>query len=416
MASRFWARYRHSPVLTEWLDKVAYFTKAACAIYLVRENLIEFTVVSGPRRPAAGAASPATCLQFSCLLVLACVWPCCFCVARHASLSHSACSCQDYAHRGAAALHVHAAARLASLATRAISAHSTGQANLPPRRSAPRSHSLHPCFAPPQCVGPSMMPTFNPRGDIALLEHVTVWSGRVVVGDVVLARSAQNPRHMVCKRVLGLEGDTGACGAQSCAGTCCQRCSPEQHRAADPACCCDDQRRSPLGGGCWSGCWHSGETVCRAAALPGHTCCPEWTQPAACVECPAGQPMNEPMDCLHLGSPRLVPVLACGTTAAAAAAAEHALLACPPAPCSVCAQQPGFKAGHGAHRDCAPGARLAAGGWGSTLPGCCCLSPLTCVVHLGPRLTRLASQWQQPGRPALPPGLPAVRSRPGVVA
>ncbi|KAL4422353.1 hypothetical protein ABPG75_008550 [Micractinium tetrahymenae] len=102
MASRFWARYRHSPVFTEWLDRVAYFTKAACAIYLVRENLIEFTV----------------------------------------------------------------------------------------------------------CVGPSMMPTFNPRGDIALLEHVTVWSGRVAVGDVVLARSAQNPRHMVCKRVLGLEGDT----------------------------------------------------------------------------------------------------------------------------------------------------------------------------------------------------------------
>ena len=54
-----------------------------------------------------------------------------------------------------------------------------------------------------------MMPTFNPRGDIALLEHVTVWSGRVEVGDVVLARSAQNPRHMVCKRVLGLEGDSG---------------------------------------------------------------------------------------------------------------------------------------------------------------------------------------------------------------
>jgi hypothetical protein len=54
-----------------------------------------------------------------------------------------------------------------------------------------------------------MMPTFNPRGDIALLEHVSVWSGRVAAGDVVLARSVQNPRHMVCKRVLGLEGDTG---------------------------------------------------------------------------------------------------------------------------------------------------------------------------------------------------------------
>ena len=26
-------------------------------------------------------------------------------------------------------------------------------------------------------------------------------------GDVVIARSVQNPRHVVCKRVLGLEGD-----------------------------------------------------------------------------------------------------------------------------------------------------------------------------------------------------------------
>ena len=56
-----------------------------------------------------------------------------------------------------------------------------------------------------------MLPTFNPRGDIALLEHVSVWSGRIQAGDVVLSRSMQNPRHMVCKRVLGLEGDTGGC-------------------------------------------------------------------------------------------------------------------------------------------------------------------------------------------------------------
>lgn len=54
-----------------------------------------------------------------------------------------------------------------------------------------------------------MMPTFNPRGDVALLEHVSVWSGHVKAGDVVLARSMQNPRHMVCKRVLALEGGTG---------------------------------------------------------------------------------------------------------------------------------------------------------------------------------------------------------------
>ena len=53
-----------------------------------------------------------------------------------------------------------------------------------------------------------MMPTFNPRGDVALLEHVSVWTHRIRVGDVVVAKSMSNPRHVVCKRVLGLAGDT----------------------------------------------------------------------------------------------------------------------------------------------------------------------------------------------------------------
>ena len=54
-----------------------------------------------------------------------------------------------------------------------------------------------------------MMPTFNPRGDVALLEHVSVAAGALAVGDVVIARSVQNPRHVICKRLLGMEGDTG---------------------------------------------------------------------------------------------------------------------------------------------------------------------------------------------------------------
>ena len=58
-----------------------------------------------------------------------------------------------------------------------------------------------------QCTGPSMLPTFNQRGDVALLEHLSVLAERIEVGDVVVARSVQNPRHNVCKRVLGLEGD-----------------------------------------------------------------------------------------------------------------------------------------------------------------------------------------------------------------
>jgi signal peptidase I len=52
-----------------------------------------------------------------------------------------------------------------------------------------------------------MMPTFNPRGDIVLVDHISVTTGLINVGDVVIARSVQNPRHVVCKRVLGMEGD-----------------------------------------------------------------------------------------------------------------------------------------------------------------------------------------------------------------
>ena len=57
------------------------------------------------------------------------------------------------------------------------------------------------------CVGPSMMPTFNPKGDIALVEHVSVSKRNISVGDVVIAHSMQSPRQVVCKRVLGIEGD-----------------------------------------------------------------------------------------------------------------------------------------------------------------------------------------------------------------
>ena len=158
MATRFWARYKASPLLAELGGKTAYFIKAVAAIYIVRENLVEFTVV----RAAVGCGRPCSVSTLP--------------AAPPAPVG--ACRCRWH----------------------------SSAAHQPPASRQPA-----PCPAPfpPQCVGPSMMPTFNPRGDIALLEHVTVWSGRVEVGDVVLARSAQNPRHMVCKRVLGLEGDSG---------------------------------------------------------------------------------------------------------------------------------------------------------------------------------------------------------------
>lgn len=52
-----------------------------------------------------------------------------------------------------------------------------------------------------------MSPTFNHHGDIALVERLSVHAGGIRVGDVVVARSVQNVRHVVIKRVLGMEGD-----------------------------------------------------------------------------------------------------------------------------------------------------------------------------------------------------------------
>ena len=61
------------------------------------------------------------------------------------------------------------------------------------------------------CVGPSMMPTFDAGGEVALVERMTlmtkVRNRPVQRGDVVIARCVQNARQSVCKRVVGLEGD-----------------------------------------------------------------------------------------------------------------------------------------------------------------------------------------------------------------
>jgi signal peptidase I len=37
-------------------------------------------------------------------------------------------------------------------------------------------------FSGVQCVGPSMMPTFNSRGDIIIMEHLSVYNGQVDIG------------------------------------------------------------------------------------------------------------------------------------------------------------------------------------------------------------------------------------------
>ncbi|GAV78683.1 Peptidase_S24 domain-containing protein, partial [Cephalotus follicularis] len=55
--------------------------------------------------------------------------------------------------------------------------------------------------------GSSMLPTLNMSGDVVLAEHVSHRLGKVGHGDVVLVRSPQDPRKIVTKRIVAMEGD-----------------------------------------------------------------------------------------------------------------------------------------------------------------------------------------------------------------
>ena len=57
------------------------------------------------------------------------------------------------------------------------------------------------------CVGPSMLPTLNSAGDIILMSRFLHRYRPVEINDVVLAKSPNNPKQIVCKRVVGLPGD-----------------------------------------------------------------------------------------------------------------------------------------------------------------------------------------------------------------
>ncbi|XP_071452624.1 mitochondrial inner membrane protease subunit 1 [Hetaerina americana] len=56
------------------------------------------------------------------------------------------------------------------------------------------------------CVGPSMEPTIESQ-NIILTEHITPRLRRIKKGDIVIAKSPNNPRQLICKRVVGLPGD-----------------------------------------------------------------------------------------------------------------------------------------------------------------------------------------------------------------
>lgn len=53
-----------------------------------------------------------------------------------------------------------------------------------------------------------MLPTLNLTGDFVLAERLSTRFGRVGVGDIVLVRSPENPRKVVGKRLIGMEGDS----------------------------------------------------------------------------------------------------------------------------------------------------------------------------------------------------------------
>jgi len=57
-------------------------------------------------------------------------------------------------------------------------------------------------------VGCSMLPTLQPQGEVLLVEHMSSHFGLLEVGDVVTSSSPENPREIICKRILAVEGQS----------------------------------------------------------------------------------------------------------------------------------------------------------------------------------------------------------------
>ncbi|XVE88350.1 hypothetical protein DITRI_Ditri19aG0062600 [Diplodiscus trichospermus] len=58
-----------------------------------------------------------------------------------------------------------------------------------------------------QTYGPSMLPTLNITGNLVLAERISTRTVKLRPGDVVIFRSPESPRKIVCKRLIGMEGD-----------------------------------------------------------------------------------------------------------------------------------------------------------------------------------------------------------------
>ncbi len=51
-----------------------------------------------------------------------------------------------------------------------------------------------------------MVPTFAPRGDVVLVEHISPRLRMLRPGDLVTCVSPENPSQHICKRLVALEG------------------------------------------------------------------------------------------------------------------------------------------------------------------------------------------------------------------
>ena len=52
-----------------------------------------------------------------------------------------------------------------------------------------------------------MLPTFNNKGDVVLVEHLSRRFYKLKPGDVVISACPYEPHKLVCKRLLALEGE-----------------------------------------------------------------------------------------------------------------------------------------------------------------------------------------------------------------
>ncbi|XP_075423450.1 mitochondrial inner membrane protease subunit 1 [Ascaphus truei] len=64
------------------------------------------------------------------------------------------------------------------------------------------------------CSGPSMEPTIR-NYDVLLSENISRHFFSIQKGDIVIAKSPNNPKTNICKRVIGLEGDKVCTGSPS---------------------------------------------------------------------------------------------------------------------------------------------------------------------------------------------------------